>query len=87
LKAEKDSVIGEITGAVAHEIAQSVGRYRRIRQPHVQESGTGVVRRESLIFIIISETQRGEAVLTDVLIFFPGLEKEDQRWNLNEFDP
>jgi len=82
IEAEKMSVIGEITSAVAHELRNPltiIGGFANLMHKNL---GPGSGDSEYLN-IIISETQRAEAVLTDVLDFSRASKTRDRRLELN----
>lgn len=82
IEAEKMSVIGEITSAVAHELRNPltiIGGFANLMNKSL---GPGSSDAEYLN-IIISETQRAEAVLTDVLDFSKASKTKDRLLDLN----
>lgn len=83
IAAEKMSVIGEITSAVAHELRNPltiIGGFANLMHKN-QEPGSGDAE---YLNIIVSETQRAESVLTDVLDFSKASKAKDRRLNLND---
>jgi len=83
IEAEKMSVIGEITAAVAHELRNPltiIGGFANLMYKNLEPGSSDA----EYLNIIISETQRAEAVLTDVLDFSKASKKKDQRLNLND---
>jgi K+-sensing histidine kinase KdpD len=82
IEAEKMSVIGEITSAVAHELRNPltiIGGFANLMHRNM-EPGSGDAE---YLNIIISETQRAEAVLTDVLDFSRASRVKDKPLNVN----
>jgi len=83
IEAEKMSVIGEITSAVAHELRNPltiIGGFANLMNKNLTPgSGDG-----EYLNIIISETQRAEAVLTDVLDFSKASKTKGRRLDLND---
>jgi signal transduction histidine kinase len=82
IEAEKMSVIGEITSAVAHELRNPltiIGGFANLMYKNL-ESGSPDAE---YLNIIISETQRSEAVLTDVLDFSKASKTKDRQLDLN----
>ena len=83
IEAEKMSVIGEITSAVAHELRNPltiIGGFANLMHKNLEPGSPDA----EYLNIIISETQRAEAVLTDVLDFSKASRTKDRRLNLNE---
>ncbi len=82
IEAERMSVIGEITSAVAHELRNPltiIGGFAHLMNKNLDpSSGDG-----EYLNIIISETQRAEAVVTDVLDFSRASRTKDRRLELN----
>ena len=82
IEAEKMSVIGEITAAVAHELRNPltiIGGFANLMNKGVELDSSD----SEYVNIIISETQRAEAVLTDVLDFSRASKTRDTRLDLN----
>ncbi len=83
IEAEKMSVIGEITSAVAHELRNPltiIGGFANLMHKNLEPGSSDT----EYLNIIVSETQRAEAVLTDVLDFSKASKVKDRRLNLNE---
>lgn len=83
IEAEKMSVIGEITSAVAHELRNPltiIGGFANLMHKNLPPGSSDT----EYLNIIISETQRAEAVLTDVLDFSKASKVKDRRLNLND---
>lgn len=82
IEAEKMSVIGEITSAVAHELRNPltiIGGFANLMHRNIESSSGDA----EYLNIIISETQRAEAVLTDVLDFSRASRAKDKLMNVN----
>lgn len=82
IQAEKMSVIGEITSAVAHELRNPLTIIGGFANLIFKNCSPGSPEAEYLN-IIISETQRAEAVLTDVMDFSKASKTADQRLDFN----
>lgn len=83
IEAEKMSVIGEITSAVAHELRNPltiIGGFANL----IYKNNDSSASNQEYLNIIISETQRAESVLTDVLDFSRASKTRDRRLNLND---
>jgi len=83
IEAEKMSVIGEITSAVAHELRNPltiIGGFANLMHKSLEPGSSDA----EYLNIIISETQRAESVLTDVLDFSKASRVKDRRVNLND---
>lgn len=83
IETEKMSVIGEITSAVAHELRNPLTVIGGFANMVYRNLGPASSDGEYLN-IIISETQRAEAVLTDVLDFSKASKEKDGRLDLYE---
>ncbi|MCK5126296.1 MAG: GAF domain-containing protein [candidate division Zixibacteria bacterium] len=83
IEAEKMSVIGEITSAVAHELRNPLTIIGGFANLMFKSLPSGSPDAEYLN-IIISETQRAEAVLTDVLDFSKASKTKDRCLDMNE---
>lgn len=82
IEAEKMSVIGEITAAVAHELRNPltiIGGFANLMNKNHDPGSSDI----EYLDIIISETQRAEGVLTDVLDFSRASKAKDRRLDLN----
>ncbi len=82
IQAEKMSVIGEITAAVAHELRNPltiIGGFANLMLESQRTEPTG----SEYLRIITSETQRAEAVLTDLLDFSKASRMENQQVEMN----
>ncbi len=82
IEAEKMSVIGEITSAVAHELRNPltiIGGFANLMNKNLDPGSSDT----EYLSIIISETQRAEAVLTDVLDFSKASKIKDRPLELN----
>lgn len=82
IETEKMSVIGEITSAVAHELRNPltvIGGFANMVYRNIGSSSPDA----EYLNIIISETQRAEAVLTDVLDFSKASKEKDRRLDLH----
>jgi PAS domain S-box-containing protein len=82
IEAEKMSVIGEITSAVAHELRNPltiIGGFANLMNKGHDPGSSDA----EYLNIIISETQRAEGVLTDVLDFSKASKAKDRRLELN----
>ncbi len=83
IAAEKMSVIGEITSSVAHELRNPltiIGGFANLMKRNVSDQSSEA----EYLGIIVSETQRAEAVLTDLLDFSKASRTEDRQMNLSE---
>jgi PAS domain S-box-containing protein len=83
IQAEKMSVIGEITSAVAHELRNPltiIGGFANLMYKNLEPGSSDA----EYLNIIISETHRAEAVLTDVLDFSKASRTKDRELDLNE---
>lgn len=83
IAAEKMSVIGEITAAVAHELRNPltiIGGFANLMYKNLEPGSTD----GEYLNIIISETQRAEAVLTDVLDFSKASKTRNRQLDLND---
>jgi signal transduction histidine kinase len=83
IEAEKMSVIGEITSAVTHELRNPltiIGGFANLLHKNMVPGSPDT----EYLNIIISETQRAESVLTDVLDFSKASKIKDRRVNLND---
>lgn len=83
IEAEKMSVIGEITSAVAHELRNPltiIGGFANLICKNLEPGSAD----SEYLNIIISETQRAEAVLTDVLDFSKASKSHDRNLDLND---
>jgi PAS domain S-box-containing protein len=81
IEAEKMSVIGEITSAVAHELRNPltiIGGFANLMAKNLPPDSPDT----EYLNIIIAETQRAESVLTDVLDFSRASRTEDTRHEL-----
>lgn len=83
IEAEKMSVIGEITSAVTHELRNPLTIIGGFANMVYRNMDNGSPDAEYLN-IIISETQRAESVLTDVLDFSKASRTKDRRLDLNQ---
>ncbi len=82
IEAEKMSVIGEITSAVAHELRNPlaiIGGFANL----LNKNCTPDSPEAEYLSIIVSETQRAESVLTDVLDFSKASKKKDKLLDFN----
>lgn len=82
IEAEKMSVIGQITAAVAHELRNPltiIGGFANLMNKSLEPGSPD----GEYLNIIISETQRAEAVLTDVLDFSKASRTKDRSLELN----
>jgi PAS domain S-box-containing protein len=82
IEAEKMSVIGEITSAVAHELRNPltiIGGFANLMNKNLEPGSDD----GEYLNIIISETQRAEAVLNDVLDFSKASKTKDRQLELN----
>ncbi|MEZ5359866.1 MAG: GAF domain-containing protein [Candidatus Zixiibacteriota bacterium] len=82
IQAEKMSVIGEITSAVAHELRNPLTIIGGFANLVCKNCAPGSPEAEYLN-IIISETQRAESVLTDVMDFSKASKTADRRLDFN----
>ncbi|MDD4052874.1 MAG: histidine kinase dimerization/phospho-acceptor domain-containing protein [candidate division Zixibacteria bacterium] len=83
IEAERMSVIGEITSAVAHELRNPltiIGGFAHLMYKNLEPSSPD----GEYLNIIISETQRAEAVVTDVLDFSRASKTPDRQLDLNQ---
>ncbi|MEE9442118.1 MAG: histidine kinase dimerization/phospho-acceptor domain-containing protein [candidate division Zixibacteria bacterium] len=83
IEAEKMSVIGEITAAVAHELRNPltiIGGFANLMNKHQPVDSPDT----EYLNIIVSETQRAEEVLTDVLDFSKASRTRDACLDLNQ---
>jgi len=83
IEAEKMSVIGQITAAVAHELRNPltiIGGFANLMNKNLEPGASD----GEYLNIIISETQRAEAVLTDVLDFSRASQAKDRQLELNQ---
>ena len=82
IEAEKMSVIGEITSAVAHELRNPltiIGGFAHLMYKNLEPGSPD----GEYLNIIVSETQRAEAVVTDVLDFSRASKTRDRLLDLN----
>jgi PAS domain S-box-containing protein len=83
IQAEKMSVIGEITSAVAHELRNPltiIGGFANLMYKNLSPGSSDA----ETLNIVISETQRAEAVLTDVLDFSKASKTDDRQLDFND---
>ncbi|MFH1701035.1 MAG: histidine kinase dimerization/phospho-acceptor domain-containing protein [Candidatus Zixiibacteriota bacterium] len=83
IEAEKMSVIGEITAAVAHELRNPltiIGGFANLMNKNLPAGSPDT----EYLNIIVSETQRAEEVLTDVLDFSKASRTKDTCLDLNQ---
>jgi len=83
IMAEKMSVIGELTSAVAHELRNPltiIGGFANLMHKNLEPGSPDA----EYLNIIISETQRAEAVLADVLDFSKASKVQSKQLDLNE---
>lgn len=83
IEAERMSVIGEITSAVAHELRNPltiIGGFAHLMYKNLEPGSPD----GEYLNIIISETQRAEAVVTDVLDFSRASKTPDRHLDLNQ---
>lgn len=83
IEAEKMSVIGEITAAVAHELRNPltiIGGFANLMNKNQPVNSPDT----EYLNIIVSETQRAEEVLTDVLDFSKASRTKDACLDLNQ---
>jgi len=83
IEAERMSVIGEITSAVAHELRNPltiIGGFAHLMNKNLEPGSPD----GEYLNIIISETQRAEAVVTDVLDFSRASKTPERRLELNQ---
>lgn len=82
IQAEKMSVIGEITSAVAHELRNPltiIGGFANLMRESYRNDPSEI----EYLNIITSETQRAEAILTDLLDFSKASRIENQQIQMN----
>lgn len=83
IEAERMSVIGEITSAVAHELRNPltiIGGFAHLMYKNLEPGSPD----GEYLNIVISETQRAEAVVTDVLDFSRASKTPDRHLELNQ---